>query len=286
MRLLFLGDVVGRAGRRAVIDALPGLRRRYALDFVIVNGENAAGGFGITEAILEELLGAGADVVTLGNHAFDQKETLVFIERHDRLLRPINYPKGTPGRGAGLYHAGNGADLLVINAMGRVFMPDLDCPFRAIDAELAACPLKQGADAIVIDFHAEATSEKQALAHFLDGRASAVIGTHTHTPTADERVLAGGTAFMCDAGMCGDYESVLGMEPEEPVHRFLTKIPKNRFEPAGGAVTLSGLAIDIDDATGLACRVGALRMGGTLAPAEPYFWRDEAPLRDVAIGRS
>jgi metallophosphoesterase (TIGR00282 family) len=286
MRLLFLGDVVGRAGRRAVIEALPGLRRRYALDFVVVNGENAAGGFGITEAILDELLGAGADVVTLGNHAFDQKETLVYIERHDRLLRPINYPKGTPGRGAGLYRAANGGDVLVINAMGRVFMPDLDCPFRAIDAELAACPLKQGADAILIDFHAEATSEKQALAYFLDGRASVVVGTHTHTPTADERVLAGGTAFMCDAGMCGDYESVLGMEADEPIHRFLTKIPKNRFEPAGGPVTLSGLAVEIDDATGLASQVGALRMGGSLAPAQPHFWAEAAPVRDLAVGRS
>jgi metallophosphoesterase (TIGR00282 family) len=286
MRLLFLGDVVGRAGRRAVIEALPGLRRRYALDFVVVNGENAAGGFGITESILEELLGAGADVVTLGNHAFDQKETLVYIGRHDRLLRPINYPKGTPGRGAGLYRAANGGDVLVINAMGRVFMPDLDCPFRAIDAELTACPLKQGTDAILIDFHAEATSEKQALAHFLDGRASVVVGTHTHTPTADERVLAGGTAFMCDAGMCGDYESVLGMDAEEPIHRFLTKIPKNRFEPAGGPVTLSGLAVEIDDATGLASQVGALRMGGSLAPAQPHFWAEAAPVRDLAVGRS
>jgi 2',3'-cyclic-nucleotide 2'-phosphodiesterase len=286
MRLLFLGDVVGRAGRKAVIEALPGLRRRYALDFVIVNGENAAGGFGITEPIVEELLGAGADVVTLGNHAFDQKETLVYIERHERLVRPVNYPKGTPGRGAGLYRAVNGADVLVINAMGRVFMTDLDCPFRAIEAELAACPLKQGADAIFVDFHAEATSEKQALAHFLDGRASAVVGTHTHTPTADERVFPGGTAFMSDAGMCGDYDSVLGMQAEEPVHRFLTKIPKNRFEPAAGPATLSGLAVEIDDATGLAVRVGALRMGGALTPAEPHFWRDEVYVRDVALGGS
>ena len=171
MRLLFLGDLVGRTGRKAVIDALPGLRKRYKLDFVVVNGENAAGGFGITEAILDELLDAGADVVTLGNHAFDQKETLVYIERQDRLIRPINFPKGTPGKGAGLFRARNGMDVLVINAMGRVFMTELDCPFRAIDNEICACKLKQGADAIFIDFHAEATSEKQALAHFVDGRA-------------------------------------------------------------------------------------------------------------------
>src|SRR5262245_45681779 len=212
MRLLFLGDVVGRTGRRAVFEELPRLRERYKLDFVTVNGENAAGGFGITEAILQELLDVGADAVTLGNHAFDQKEALVFIERHERLLRPINFPPGTPGRGAGLYQAANGADVLVINAMGLIFMPELSDPFRAVDAEIAACGLRQGADAILIDIHAAATSEKQAMGYFVDGRASCVVGTHTHTPTADERVLPGGTAFMCDVGMCGDYESVLGMD--------------------------------------------------------------------------
>ncbi len=272
MRLLFLGDVVGRSGRKAVLEQLPALRTRYKLDFVAINGENSAGGFGITEAILEDLLGAGADVVTLGNHAFDQKEALVFIERHDRLLRPINYPPGTPGKGSGIFKAANGADVLVINAMGLVFMPELSDPFRAIDAELAACPLKQGADAIVIDFHAEATSEKQALGHFVDGRASCVVGTHTHTPTADERVLPRGTAFMCDVGMCGDYESVLGMDPQEPINRFLTKISRSRFDPAHGPATLSGLAVEIDDATGLATRTKGLRLGGVLAPTEPRFW--------------
>lgn len=274
MRLLFLGDIVGRSGRQAVLDALPRLKRRYALDFVAINGENAAGGFGITEAILEDLLEAGADVVTLGNHAFDQKEALVFIERHQQLIRPVNYPQGTPGRGAVMVKAANGADVLVINAMGRIFMPELDCPFRAIDAELTACRLKQGADAIVIDFHAEATSEKQAMGYFVDGRASVVVGTHTHAPTADERVLPGGTAFVSDVGMCGDYNSVLGMDIEEPINRFLTKIPRQRFEPARGAATLSGLAVEIDDATGLASRCGALRVGPNLEPAEPGFWAD------------
>ena len=248
------------------------LRVRYDLDFVVVNGENAAGGFGITEAILTDLLDAGADVVTLGNHAFDQKETLVYIERQDRLVRPLNFPKGTPGRGAGLFRARNGMDVLVMNAMGRIFMTELDCPFRAIDAELTACPLKRGADAILIDFHAEATSEKQAAAYFVDGRASVVVGTHTHAPTADERILPGGTAFMSDAGMCGDYNSVLGMEVDEPVHRFLTRIPRGRFEPATGPATLSGLAVEIDDGTGLATRAGALRIGGCLKPLEPEFW--------------
>jgi 2',3'-cyclic-nucleotide 2'-phosphodiesterase len=274
MRLLFLGDVVGRAGRKAVTEALPDLRRRYRLDFVVINGENAAGGFGITEAIVQELLAAGADAVTLGNHAFDQKDALVFIERQPRLIRPINFPKGTPGRGSGLFNAANGAEVLIINALGRVFMAELDCPFRAIDHEITACRLKRDADAIVIDFHAEATSEKQALAHFLDGRVSCVIGTHTHAPTADEHVLPGGTAYTSDVGMCGDYNSVLGMDAQEPVSRFLTRIPRERFEPAMGPVTISGLAVEIDDATGLARRVHAVRLGGVLAAAEPLCWLD------------
>src|SRR5919109_2299687 len=277
MRLLFLGDVVGRAGRKAVTETLPQLRRRYRLDFVVINGENAAGGFGITEAILAELLAAGADVVTLGNHAFDQKDELVFIERQPRLIRPLNYPQGTPGRGSGIFKAANGADVLVINALGRVFMTELDCPFRAIDHEITVCPLKGSADAIVIDFHAEATSEKQSLGHFLDGRVSCVVGTHTHAPTADEHVLPAGTGYISDVGMCGDYNSVLGMDPQEPVSRFLTRIPRERFEPAMGPVTISGLAIEIDDATGLARRVQAVRLGGVLAPAEPLFWVDEEP---------
>lgn len=272
MRLLFIGDVVGRAGRKAVVDALPRLRQRYDLDFVVVNGENAAGGFGITEAITQEILDAGADAVTLGNHAFDQKDTLVFIERQPRLIRPLNFPKGTPGKGAGLFKARNDADVLVINAMGRVYMTELDCPFRAIDAELAACPLKEGADAIFIDFHAEATSEKQALGVFVDGRATTVVGTHTHAPTSDERVLPRGTAYMSDAGMSGDYNSVLGMDTEEPVNRFLTRIPRQRFEPALGPATVCGLAVDVDDKTGLATRVAPLRLGGCLSQAEPAFW--------------
>ena len=272
MRLLFLGDVVGRSGRKAVIEQLPVLRARYKLDFVAINGENAAGGFGITEAILEELLGAGADVVTLGNHAFDQREALVFIERQDRLLRPINFPPGTPGKGAGFYKAANGADVLVINAMGLIYMPELACPFRATEAEIEACPLKKGADAIVVDFHAEATSEKQAFGYYLEGRGSCVVGTHTHSPTADERILPRGTAFVCDIGMCGDYESVLGMDVGEPLNRFLTKIPRGRFEPAMGPATISGLAVEIDDSTGLARRTAALRLGGVLTPTEPLFW--------------
>ncbi|NOU07166.1 MAG: TIGR00282 family metallophosphoesterase [Hyphomicrobiaceae bacterium] len=272
MRFMFLGDVVGRAGRKAVLDALPKLRVKYALDFVVVNGENAAGGFGITEAITEELLDAGADCVTLGNHAFDQKDTLVFIERQPKLIRPLNFPKGTPGRGAGLYKARNGAEVLVINALGRIFMTELDCPFRAIDAEITACKLKKGADAIFIDFHAEATSEKQGLAYFLDGRVSGVAGTHTHSPTSDYRVLPHGTAYQSDVGMCGDYNSIIGMDTDEPVNRFITRIPRGRFEPAEGPATVCGLCIDIDDKTGLATRTEAIRIGGVLSPAEPRMW--------------
>jgi metallophosphoesterase (TIGR00282 family) len=275
MRILFLGDVVGRSGRGAVIAALPKLRERYRLDFVAVNGENAAGGFGISEAILIELLDAGADVVTTGNHVFDQREALVFIERHERLLRPINFPQGTPGKGVGLFKAKTGADVLVINAMGRVFMADLDDPFRAVERELEACSLKTGADAIVIDFHAEATSEKEAMGHFVDGRASGVIGTHTHVPTADEQVLKGGTAYISDAGMCGDFDSVLGMDKEEPLSRFLTKIPTGRFAPALGEATLCGVGIDVDDATGLARAIAPVRLGGRLSQTEPAFWLPE-----------
>ncbi len=272
MRLLFLGDVVGRTGRAAVCERLPGLIERYSLDCVIINGENSAGGFGITEQILQDLLDAGADCVTLGNHAFDQKDTLVYIERQDRLIRPLNYPKGTPGRGATILKARNGAEVLVINAMGRVFMTELDCPFRAVDNEITTCALKSGADAIVVDMHAEATSEKQAMGHFLDGRVSLVVGTHTHTPTADHRILPGGTAYMSDAGMSGDYNSVLGMEQDEPLHRFLTKIPRQRYEPATGPASLSGVAVDIDDATGLATRVAALRLGPHIEPSGPTHW--------------
>lgn len=272
MRLLFIGDIVGRSGRKILVDTLPDLRRRWELDCVVVNAENAAGGFGITEAILEDILDAGADAVTLGNHAFDHKEALVFINRQPKLVRPLNFPKGTPGRGAALVRTQSGADVLVINAMGRVFMTELDCPFRAIDNELTACALKQGADAILIDFHAEATSEKQALGVFVDGRASVVVGTHTHAPTSDERVLPGGTAFMSDAGMSGDYNSVLGMTVEEPVNRFLTRIPRERFEPATGPGTLCGLAVEIDDSTGLAVWARGVRIGGVLAPSAPLAW--------------
>jgi metallophosphoesterase (TIGR00282 family) len=272
VRLLFLGDIVGRSGRTAVTSGLPGLIERYKLDFVVVNGENAAGGFGMTEEIVQDVLDAGADVLTTGNHAFDQREALVFSERQPRFLRPVNFPAGTPGRGANLFIARNGARVLVANVMGRVFMDALDDPFAAIDRELAACPLGEQADAIVIDFHAEATSEKQAAGHHLDGRVTLVVGTHTHVPTSDHRILPGGTAYQSDAGMCGDYESVLGMEKDEPVRRFLTKIPSGRFTPANGVATICGLAVDVDERTGLARAVSPIAIGGVLEQRLPAFW--------------
>ena len=272
MRLLFLGDLVGRSGRQAATDVLPGLVERHSIDFVIVNGENAAAGFGITEEILQDVLDAGADVVTTGNHVWDQRDTLVYIERQDRLLRPLNFPQGAPGRGANLFTARNGARVLVMNAMGRVFMDSLDDPFLAVERVLDATPLGQVADAVVIDMHAEATSEKQALAHFVDGRATLVVGTHTHVPTADHQILPGGTAYMSDAGMCGDYDSVLGMEKDEPISRFLRKIPSGRFTPASGDATVCGVAVEVDDGTGLATAIEPVRLGGRLARALPSFW--------------
>jgi metallophosphoesterase (TIGR00282 family) len=272
VRILFIGDVVGRSGRAIVGERLPGLVRDWKLDLVIVNGENAAGGFGITEVIYQDLIDAGADAVTLGNHAWDQREALVFIERAPRLIRPLNYPAGTPGRGAAMIETKHGAQALVVNAMGRVFMDPLDDPFAAVDRELAACRLKQGADAIVVDMHAETTSEKQAMGHFLDGRATLVVGTHTHAPTADQRVLPGGTAFVSDVGMTGDYDSVIGMTKDEPIGRFLRKVATSKFEPAMGPATLSALAVETDDKTGLATKVGAVRLGGALEQARPTFW--------------
>lgn len=268
MRLLFMGDVVGRSGREALVAELPALRRELGLDFVVVNGENAAGGFGITGAICDEIFDAGADVITLGNHSWDQREALVHIEREPRLVRPANYPSGTPGRGAALVESASGARVLVVNALGRVFMEALDCPFEAIDRQISACPLGEGADAIVVDMHAEATSEKMAMGHYCDGRVSLVVGTHSHVPTADAQILPGGTAYQTDAGMCGDYNSVIGMEKDEPLNRFLTRIPSGRFQPALGPATLCGVFVETDG-SGFARRVEPVRIGGRLAQVLP-----------------
>ena len=269
MRLLFLGDVFGRAGRDAISDRLPGLIDRYRLDFVVINGENASHGRGLTEQHFGELKAAGADAVTLGDHAFDQRDTLTYIAREGTLIRPLNMPAGTPGRGSALLESRGGFRVLVINALGRVFMDPVDDPFRAVEAAVAAAPLGEQADAIIVDFHTEATSEIQGMGHFLDGRVSLVVGTHTHIPTADHRVLKGGTALMADAGMCGDYDSVIGVDPEEPVNRFLTGVANGRFEPAEGEATLCGVLVETDPRTGLALRAEPLRIGGVLAQAIP-----------------
>ncbi len=272
MRILFIGDIVGRSGRVIVHERLPGLIADWKLDLVVINGENAAGGFGITETIYNELIDSGADAITLGNHSWDQREALVFIERAPRLIRPVNYPKGTPGRGAALVDCKNGKRALVINVMGRVYMDAMDDPFAGVEREISACPLGDATDAIVVDMHCEATSEKQAMGYFCDGRASLVVGTHTHVPTSDHRILAGGTAFQSDAGMTGDFDSVIGMVKDEPLSRFLRKLPGSKFEAAGGPATMCGVAVETDDKTGLAKKVGAVRIGGLLEEARPAFW--------------
>ena len=269
MRILFLGDVVGRPGREVIGAELPGLREALRIDIVIANGENAAGGFGLTRETSRELYASGVDVISTGNHWLDQREIIGLIVEDDRILRPRNYPPGTPGRGANLYQAKNGGRILVVNVMGRVFMDALDDPFASVEAELAACPLREGADAILIDIHAEATSEKMAMGHFCDGRTSVVVGTHSHIPTADAQILPGGTAYQTDAGACADYDSVIGMEKFEPLQRFTKKISGGRFTPATGPATLCGVFIETSDRTGLATSIAPVRVGGRLIRTVP-----------------
>ncbi len=272
MRLAFFGDVVGKPGRQAVLDLLPDARARLSLDFVVVNAENAAGGFGLTEAIANEFFAAGADCLTLGDHAWDQREAMTYIEREPRLLRPLNYPKGAnaPGQGAHLFVLPDGRRVGVIQVQGTVFMKQLlENPFAAVDLALDEMPLGSVADAVIVDMHCEATSEKMAMGHHCDGRASMVVGSHTHVPTADHMILAGGSAYQSDAGMCGDYDSVIGMQKDNSVNRFLTQMPGRRYEPAVGEGTLCGLFVETDDATGLARRVEPIRTGGRLSNSVP-----------------
>ena len=268
MRLLFLGDVMGRAGRRAIAENLPSLRKDLRLDFVVVNGENASGGMGLTGAHAKGFFEAGADVVTLGDHAFDQKDMLQSIESEPRLIRPLNYAKEAPGRGARVFSDTRGRKVLVTQVLGQVFMKRcFDDPFSAIDAVLRAHPLGGAVQATLVDMHCEATSEKMAMGHFCDGRASVVVGTHTHVPTADAQILPAGTAYLTDAGMCGDYDSVIGMQKGEPMRRFITGMSKARFEPAMGRVTLSGVFVETDDRTGKATTIKMIRQGGRLEPS-------------------
>lgn len=270
MRILFLGDVMGRAGRAAVADRLPGLRKDWALDFVVVNGENASSGMGLTGAHAKGLLDAGADCVTLGDHAFDQKDMLAFIEQEPRVLRPLNYAKAAPGKGARLFTDARGRKVLVAQVLGQVFMKrPYDDPFSAIQPVFHSHPLGGMAQAVIVDMHCEATSEKMAMGHWCDGRASLMVGTHTHVPTADAMILPGGCGYLTDAGMCGDYNSVIGMQKDEPMRRFITQMPSGRFEPAGGEATLSGVFVETDDRSGKTTRITPVRLGGRLQQAAP-----------------
>lgn len=256
---------MGRSGRKAVLDRLPGLRRRLSLDFVIVNCENAAGGFGVTSRIADDLFDAGADILTTGNHAFDQREELDLFDKEARLLRPANFPQSNPGRGAVMAQDREGRNVLVVHVQGQRAMPqDVDDPCAAVDRELDGVTLGREADAVIVDFHAEVTSEKYCMGHYLDGRVSLVVGTHTHVPTADDQILPGGTGYMTDLGMSGDYDSVIGMEKSEPLRRFATKMQGGRFAPAAGEATVCGVMIDTDPKTGLAANITPLRIGGRL----------------------
>ena len=260
MKILFLGDVMGRAGRRAITENLARLRRDWKLDFIVVNGENATGGMGLSGAHAKTLLDAGADCLTLGDHAFDQKDMLSFIEQEPRVIRPLNFSKSAPGKGAKLFTTQNGKKVLVTQALGQVFMKrPFDDPFSALEPVLKTHPLGGMAQAIIVDMHCEATSEKMAMGHWCDGRASLVVGTHTHVQTADERILPGGTAYLTDAGMTGVRESVIGVRPEMALQRFLTQVP-TRFKPAEGKATLCGALVEADASNGRATRIERLQL--------------------------
>lgn len=269
MKILFLGDVVGRNARDALIAELPGLRKKYSLDAIIVNVENAAHGFGVTAQICDDFYKAGADCLTTGNHVWDQREILSYIDRDPKLLRPLNYPDGTPGKGAYIIQTVRGEKILVFNMMARLFMDTLDDPFAAADKLVKQYRLGKDVNAIFLDFHGEASSEKMAMGHYLDGRASFVVGTHTHVPSADARILPKGTGYMTDAGMCGSYDSVIGMDVQLAVNRFVRKVPGEKLFPADGVPTLCGVLAHIDGKTGLCTKVEPFRSGGQLSQAIP-----------------
>lgn len=270
MRILFLGDVMGRAGRDAVAKGVPALKASLQLDFLIINAENATAGMGLSPDHAKAIFEAGADCITLGDHAFDQRDMMSYIDKEPRILRPINFAKAAPGRGAHIFDAPNGRRVVVAQILGQVFMKrPFDDPFSAIDAELRKTPMGPRANAVIVDVHAEATSEKMALGHWLDGRVSLITGTHTHVPTADAQILPKGSAYQSDAGMCGVYNSVIGMDKAEPLNRFVTGMSKGRFTPAEGMATLCGTFVETDDGTGLATRVEAIRVGGSLSQSLP-----------------
>lgn len=274
MRICYIGDVVGRAGREAVQELVPRLKHAHGVDFVAICAENAAHGFGLTGKIATDFFDHGADVLTLGNHAWDQREMLAYIEKEPRILRPLNYPAGTPGRGAGVFDTRDGRRVAVVQVMGRLFMDPLDDPFAAAAHALEQIAMgREGRSggpvhACIVDIHAEATSEKMAMGHFCDGRASLVAGTHSHIPTADAQILPGGTGYVTDVGMCGDYDSVIGMHKEAAIARFTKKVPGERLGPVGGTPTVCGVIVDTDDATGHATALYPLRVGGRLMQTE------------------
>lgn len=265
MRILFIGDIMGRTGRDGLQKHLPTLKDKLSPDVIIVNGENAAHGVGISEKICKEFYELGVDVITTGNHVWDQREILAYIDRDHNLLRPINFPDGAPGNGFVIYQMDNGQKIMVINAMARLFMDAMEDPFKAVMDLVNKHPMGgQQVQAIFLDFHGEATSEKMAIAHYLDGKISGVVGTHTHVPTADAQVLVGGTALQTDAGMTGDFDSVIGVRKDISINRFVRKIPGERMTPATGEATVCGTFIVTDDNTGLAKNVRPVRIGGRL----------------------
>lgn len=257
MRVLHIGDIVGESGRKAIKSLLPLLRKEKSPDLVIANCENLAGGFGVTEKTIKEMFDSGVDVMTSGNHIWDKKEALKIITQEPRLIRPANYPPGVPGADYYIFETKNGAKVLVFNLLGRVFMEPLDCPFRTADRIINE--FKEKINIFLLDFHAEATSEKLAIAWYLQGRVSAVIGTHTHVQTADERILPLGTAYITDAGMTGSISSVIGMRKEEAIQRFLTFIP-HKFEVAKGDIELQGVLFDVDENTGKGLQIERIKI--------------------------
>lgn len=270
MRILFLGDIVARPGRDAVKKYLPDLKTRYKLDVIIANAENAAHGAGLTPKVCRDLYEQGVDCITTGNHVWDQKEIIPYIDGDAKLLRPFNAPDGTPGKGYHVHELDDGRKILIMNVMGQVFMhPTYDNPFTLTAAFLENYRLGHGVNAIFIDMHAEATSEKMAFAKYLDGRVSGVVGSHSHIPTADAHIMGKGTAYQSDAGMCGDYDSVIGVRPQGAIARFTSKMSLERFSPTDGDGTLCGTFIEIDDKTGLATKIEPIRCGGLLKDSMP-----------------
>ena len=265
MNILLLGDIMGPSGRKAIIEKLPTLIKKKKLDFVIVNGENSADpGVGITKKITEDFFSAGADVITTGNHIWDQKETAGFIDSEKRLLRPQNLPKGTPGNGYGIFISKNNKKVAVINLMGNVFMKKCDDVFQEAKKLIQIIKIKKDADFVIVDMHAEITSEKMAMGYLFDGKATMVVGTHTHVPTSDHKIMEKGTAYQTDVGMCGDYNSVIGMNKDNSLKKFLKDSSATKHYPALGQATLSGLMVTADDKTGLAIKTEPIILGGSL----------------------